>query len=118
MPRLSILREETSSSAVECVLCLSPTADMPSIFMCVLWMELRASLLARQLLYQMNHTPPLSVLFIFFVWVWFVSLFIYYYCVYVVFRGSAWTCHSAHVEVKGQFHGVSSLLYLFIGFKD
>lgn len=57
------------------------------------------------------YAPPLSALFIFFVWVWFVPLFIYYYyCVYMVFRGSAWTCHSAHVEVKGQFHGVGSLL--------
>lgn len=38
------------------------------------------------------------------------SFVYYYYCVYMVFRGSAWTCHSAHVEVKGQFHGVGSLL--------
>lgn len=64
------------------------------------------------------YAPPVSVLFIFFVWVWFLSSFTYYYCVYVVFRGSVWTYHSAHVEVKRKFHGVSSLLYLFIGFKD
>lgn len=118
MSRQSILREETSNSALECVLCLSPTADMPSIFMCILWIEFRSSLLARQLLYQMNHMPHLYLPFLFSLCGYglFLCLFIiivFMWCFGAV-RGRAtvrmW-------RSKDSFMG-SVLCFLFIGFED